>query len=104
MNPFSLNPRLVTTPAAAASVLKLYDNEIAQSVALTAHLQDNLSAIVDVMKQAHPDLADDLDLLVESAKYVGDEEGRRVDLDTMKSQFRLALPWAVKKALETPTQ
>jgi len=102
MNPFFFPPRQIPNIAAAEYVLSLYDHEIAGSVAQTKQLREQLDAIVDAHRQAHPDI--DLGLLVETAINVGQLQGAREDLDIIKSQFRASLPIAIKKALEQPSQ
>lgn len=98
-NPFVFEPRKVTTVEQASYILSLYDRDIAMSVEQTKAFEDNLNAISDVLRQAHPDLAQDLDMLIEHAKLVGHAEGSRQDMDTIRSQFRSALPYEVKKRL-----
>lgn len=63
-------------------------------------MRDDLDAITDVLKQAHPDLAPDLDLLIQAATNVGHLEGAREDLDIIRRQFYTSLPIAIQKALE----
>ena len=99
MNPFIFDPRKITTVEGASYVLSIYDREISLSVEQMRAFEDNLNAIVDVLRKAHPDLTEDLDLIVQSARYVGHAEGARQDLDTLRSQFRAALPRAIKKQL-----
>jgi len=99
INPFIFNPRNITTVEQASYVLSLYDRDIALSVEQSKAFDDNLNAISDVLRQTHPDLVNDLDLLIENAKYVGHAEGSRQDADTIRSQFRSALPYVIKKQL-----
>jgi hypothetical protein len=99
INPFIFLPQKVTTVGQASYILSLYDRDIAASNEQTKAFEDNLNAIADVLRQTHPDLENDLDLLIENAKYVGHAEGSRQDLDTIRSQFRSALPYAIKKQL-----
>jgi len=102
MNPFIFPPRQIPNAAAASYVLSLYDREIADSIAETAAVQEQLAAIVDALRQAHPDL--NLDLLIDTALNVGQLAGTREDLDITKGQFRASLPMAIRKALEQPSQ
>jgi hypothetical protein len=102
MNPFIFDPKRVATPVAAAYISSLYDQEIASSIAPARVLEDNVNAIADVLRQTNPDLAPSLDLLIENAKYLGHAEGSRQALDTMKTQFRSALPYAIKQAMAAP--
>jgi hypothetical protein len=97
MNPFIFDPRKITTPDAASYVASLYDKEVAASLDVSRAIEDNLNAVSDALHQTHPDLAADLDLLIEHAKYAGHAEGTRQDLNTLKSQFLAALPYAIKK-------
>ena len=99
INPFIFSPRTVTTVEQASYILSLYDGDIEVSIEQAAAFNNNLNAIADVLRQTHPDLSNDLDLLIENAKYVGHAEGSRQDADTIRSQFRSALPWAIKKQL-----
>jgi len=103
MNPFFFPPRQIPNPAAASYVLSLYDHEIAGSIAQTKTVREQLDAVADALRQAHPDLAPDLDLLIESATNVGHLQGAREDLDILKSQFRASLPFAIRKALDNPS-
>jgi len=104
MNPFFFPPRQIPNVGAALYVLGLYDQEIAGSVDQTQGLREQLDAIADVLRQKHPDLIPDLDLLIDAAVNVGQLQGARQDLDTLKSQFRASLPFGIRKSLETPSQ
>jgi hypothetical protein len=104
LNPFIFPPRQIPDVASARQVLGFYDHDIAGAVAQAEGLRDKLNAILGVLKQAHPDLSDDLDLLVEAAINVGHLQGTREDSDIVKSQFRTSLPNAIRKALDTPSQ
>ncbi len=99
MNPFTLPPQLLTTPPAAQAALDVYNAAIAGAVAVTDQAEETLDATLDVLTQTHPDLAPDLDKLVELARIAGHEEGGRQDLDTLKKQFTAFLPYKVKLAL-----
>jgi len=97
INPFIFSPRSVTSVEQASYILSLYDRDIANSVEQAKAFDDNLAAITDALRQSNPDL--DLDLLIENAKFVGHAEGSRQDIDAVRSQFRSALPYAIKKQL-----
>ena len=97
INPFIFDPRKITTVEQASYILSIYDRDIANSVEQAKAFDANLAAIIDALRQSNPDL--DLDLLIENAKYVGHAEGSRQDADTIRSQFRSALPYAIKKQL-----
>jgi hypothetical protein len=104
MNPFFFPPRQIPNPESAVFVMGLYDHEIAGAVAQIKQLREQLDAIANVLKEKHPDLFADFDLLIETAINVGHLQGTREDLDIIKSQFRASLPVAIKKALEQPSQ
>jgi len=102
MNPFSFSPRTLTSPSQAKYVLDLYDGEIAGAVTLAVQLEENLNAIAETFRagiKSRPEIESDLDLLIENAKYVGHSEGNLQNLNALKSQFRSALPYALKKQL-----
>ncbi len=104
INPFWFPPRQIPTVGAALYVLHLYDAQIQANVDVSTVPQEALDAIADVMLQKYPDLAVDLDQLIANAKLVGQLQGVRQDLDTIKQQFRDGLPVAIRKALDQPIQ
>jgi hypothetical protein len=104
INPFFYPPQHIPSKESALYVEGLYDLGIAASVAQAKASRERLDAIADVLKQNHPDLSPDLDLLIEAARIVGHLEGTREDSDIVKSQFRAYLPNAIRKALEQPSQ
>ncbi len=104
INPFFFPPRQIPNVDAAIYVLSLYDQQVAANVAVSVAPQEKLDAIADVLRQKHPDLSADLDMLIGSATLVGQLQGVREDLDTVKKQFRASLPNAIRKALDQPTQ
>lgn len=102
MNPFIFDPRKIDTVEKANYILGLYKNEVTQNVAIGQTLNEPLAATRDVLIQAHPELENDLDLLIAYAQLVGHQEGVRQSIDTMQSQFRIALPFALKAKLNAP--
>lgn len=102
MNPFIFDPKKVATVEQARMIVKFYDREIENNVATKAQAENTLNATQDVMTFTHPDMAADFDSLAYAARLVGFAEGERTDLDRMKSQFIMALPYAIRKAIEAP--
>lgn len=99
MNPFIYEPRKIATKASANYVLGLYQSEIEQAMKIGQGIQETLNATVEVLANTHPNIEADLHLLIELARYAGHSDGRVQDLQVLSSQFRSALPWAIKKEL-----
>jgi hypothetical protein len=99
MNYFVFSPKSLTGTPAARYVLGIYDADIAQARAVNSQTQDLLGATLDVLTKTYPDLANDLNLLVEQAKYAGHAEGHIQDAVAVRADFFTALPWAVKQEM-----
>lgn len=99
MNPFWLLPSKVTSVAQAERILSVYKAERDASVARQASVAEVLTATLDVLCKAHPDRTEDFATLILAAQAVGHEEGARECLDTMTTDFRRALPFAIKQSM-----
>jgi len=99
MNPFFFPPRSIQSVDPAKYVISLFRNEIASAVSSKALSDERLTATLNVLQERHPELAADLQLLVDLATTSGHLEGSRQSLDTILSQFRAELPYSVRVAL-----
>jgi hypothetical protein len=83
----------------AKFVIGLYLNEIAGNISTKALADERLMATLNVLEERHPDLAADLQMLVDLARTSGELDGSRQSVDTVLGQFRSALPDAIREAL-----
>ena len=77
MNPYIFDPKKIQTVEQANSVLKYFNAEIVAGTAVIGQTEELLGATLDVLLQAHPDLADSLNQLAYSGKLVGHAEQSR---------------------------
>ena len=99
MNPFVFDPKKVQTVDQANSILKYYNTELAADTAVIGQTEEILGATLDVLLQAHPELADSLNQLAYAGKLVGHAEQSRQDCELMRQQFISALPYAIKQQM-----
>lgn len=102
MSPFIFDPKKVATVEQFNYIDGLWANEVAQNVAIGQTLHEPLVATRSVLLQNNPGLENDIDLLIAQAQLIGHQEGLRQALDTVRSQFRAALPFGLKARLNAP--
>lgn len=99
LNPYTVNPRLIDTVDKAVAMLQRFDADTAVLVANAQQAEEAMAATLDVLIQTHPDLKQDLDALAFGARVLGNIEGTRTASDRLKSEFVMALPYAIRKQL-----
>jgi len=100
MNPFIIWPKSITSVDGAKSALKFFQPEISVYKTASNGIEDNLSATLEVLIASHPELESDFRLIAHFAKSAGDAQRHVQDLIGIQDEFRRALPFAIRTALE----
>lgn len=99
MNPHLFPPRSIKDAPAARYVLTLQQNEINNAQAIRTGIEERLAAVLDVLVKTHPEMTEDLQLLADHGRFAGHADGHVQELQTLESQWRNGLPWAIKQQL-----